>query len=249
MTPQHNLHIHSLLSNCASREMTIARVVDEAERAGLETVCISDHIDRVDPAREAAVLGNFAVVRELRPSIRVLVGCEVSQIRPDAIAVGRETARRLDFVLVAANHYHLDHVENPVDRSPAGYAAHYLRMVEGAIDWGCATAIAHPFLLAKVRDVDHQEVLASYDRDELRRILQKAAERCVAFELNPGHVRAATGFFEELVAIGQSVGVKFAPSTDAHQPEQIAFGEDDLETLEQIGIGDEDLIGRPESSV
>ena len=83
-----NLHIHSALSNCASREMTIARIVEEAERAGLQTIGIADHIDRTDPGREAAVLANFQTVERLRPAINVLIGCETTQIRPNVSRKG-----------------------------------------------------------------------------------------------------------------------------------------------------------------
>ena len=242
MKPRCNLHIHSTLSDCASREMTVARIVAEAERAGLQTIGLADHVDRSDPGREAAVLANFQTVERLRPPINVLIGCETTQIRPNVFAVSEAAARQLDFVIVAANHYHLDHVENPADTSPAGYAAHYLRMLEGAIDWGLATVIAHPFLLGKVRSLNHAQVLAAYDRNELRRILRKAADCHVALELNPAQIRAAPAFLNELAAIGRELNLKFAPGTDAHQPAEIPYSQTDIETLHDIGLGETDLL-------
>ena len=242
MIPQHNMQIHSILSNCASREMTIERIINEAERGGLATIGISDHIDLPHPARQNQLLANFEIVEKLNPSMNVRVGCEASQIAPDTIVVDKATAQQLDFVLVATNHYHLRQVEKPHDTSPASYAAHYLRMVEGAIDWGYTTIIPHPFLLAKVRELDHAQVLASYNRDELHRILHKAADMNVAFELNPRHLRHAMDFFKELLTLGRQVGLKFALGTDAHKPHDIAYSEEDMETLNQLGIGESDLI-------
>lgn len=228
----HNLHIHSFFSRCASREMTIERIIIEAEKAGLEMIGISDHIDRPDAKeRQNRLLDNFLIREKLNPSINVRIGCETSQIDPNTIALDEGIARQLDFVLVSSNHYHLSIVENPSEKTPWEYAAHYLRMVEGAIDWGHATSISHPFLLAKVRDIDHAQVLASYDRNELHRILRKAAGKGVAFELNPRHLRYAKDFFKELVDFGTRVGLKFTLGTDAHKPHEIAYSSADMEIL------------------
>ncbi|MFB3041502.1 MAG: hypothetical protein ACE1ZS_06830, partial [Candidatus Poribacteria bacterium] len=95
MIPQHNMQIHSILSNCASREMTIERIINEAERGGLATIGISDHIDLPDPARQNQLLANFEIVEKLNPSMNVRVGCEASQIAPDTIVVDKATAQQL----------------------------------------------------------------------------------------------------------------------------------------------------------
>lgn len=239
----HNMHIHSFFSNCASREMRIEKIIIEAEKAGIEQIGISDHIDRPDAKeRQNRLLDNFLIIEKLKPSIDVLIGCETSQIDPSTIALDKETAQQLDFVLVSSNHYHLNHVENPNGKTPSEYAKHYLRMVEGAIDWGYATAISHPFLHTKVRDLDHQQVLASYDRNEFHRVLQKAAETCVAFELNPRHLRYALDFFKELIAFGTQIGLKFSFGTDAHKLHEIAYKATDMELLNNLGVRERNLI-------
>ena len=238
----HNMQIHSTLSQCASDEMTMERIISEAEKAGLETIGISDHIDYLDPSREQKLLENFSLRDKLCPNINVQIGCEVSQIDRCTIVLDIATAKQFDFVLVASNHYHLSHVENPIERSPSAYAQHHLQMIEGAIDWGYTTIIPHPFLLAKVRDIDHSAVLASYDRHQLECVLSKAAENQVAFELNPRHLGSSPDFFKELIILGQQVGIKFALGTDAHKPHEIKYDQTDLQTLNQIGVSQEHLL-------
>ena len=238
----HNMQIHSTLSRCASDEMTMERIISEAEKAGLETIGISDHIDNFDPSREQKLLENFSIRDKLCPNINVQIGCEVSQIDKYTIAIDVATAKKLDFVLVASNHYHLSHVENPIDRNPSAYAQHHLKMIEGAIDWGHTTIIPHPFLLAKVRGIDHSAVLASYDKHQLSYVLSKAAKGEVAFELNPRHLGSHPAFFKALVTLGQKVGVKFALGTDAHKPNEIKYNQTDLKTLNQIGVCQEHLL-------
>jgi len=222
--------------------MTMARIIAEAEEAGIETIGISEHIDSPDSARQHQLLSYFEILEKLNPSIDVRIGCETWQLNPNAIAVDEETAQQLDFVLVASNHYHLSHVENPSKKAPSEYAAHYLRMVEGAIDWGYTTIISHPFLLAKVRNIDHSQVLASYEPAELHRVLRKAAEKKVAFELNPRHLRHAIPFFRELVDFGIQVKLKFALGTDAHKPHDIAYNAADMEALNSLGVPEQDFI-------
>jgi len=115
-------------------------------------------------------------------------------------------------------------------------------MIEGAIDWGYTTIIPHPFLLTKVRNVNHSAVLASYDRHQLKRVLSKAATNQVAFELNPRHLKSSPNFFKELINLGQQVGLKFALGTDAHKPHEIKYDQIDLQTLNQIGVRQEHLL-------
>ena len=59
--------------------MTMKRIVVEAEKAGLETISISDHLDS---AREEKLLENFVLRDKWYPAIDVKIGCEVSQMNP-----------------------------------------------------------------------------------------------------------------------------------------------------------------------
>ena len=238
----HNMQIHSDLSRCASRQMTMERIIIEAEKAGIETIGISDHIDYLDPVREEQILENFVLRDKLRPAIDVKIGCEASQINPTTIAIRSNTAEELDFVLVAANHYHLEQVENPTGKSPLAYAQHHLKMIQGAINWSHTTIIPHPFYLSKVRQIDHLLVMDSYDQPQLNRVLSNAAKNSVAFEINPRQVIKSPEFFQLLVRRGQQLGVKFALGTDAHKPEDIQYNPSDLQILEHIGVSQNHLL-------
>ena len=246
MIIRQNMHVHSRLSLCAAEEMTLPGILAEAERASLEWIGLCDHIDVPDATRYQEVLGNISVVSSIESPVKVLVGSEATMIAPDLMAVSDEVAAALDYVMVAVNHYHLGHVENPLDRSPQGYADHYLRMLESAVTWEYASIIAHPFWHAKVRDMDHAQVLASYDLATLERVLRKAAEHRVAFELNPGHVRQAVGFFKDIVQFGQPIGLTFALGTDAHRLENISYSVDGgwgpEQMAQELGLRTEDLF-------
>ena len=70
----HYMQIHSILSRCASPQMTMERIVVESEKAGLETIGISDHIDS---GCEEKLLENF-VLRDncvLQLILRLVARC------------------------------------------------------------------------------------------------------------------------------------------------------------------------------
>lgn len=245
-----DFHIHTELSCCAQRETTIAEILDACSALGMKTVGISDHFHEMDRDFREMVRANRKLVEEgqrRHPELQVFLGCEAQMNRPDQCTITPELAAEFDYVLCAANHYHL--TENPADRNPSGYAAHYLQMVEGAIDTGFVSSITHPFLHEKLdKAVDRQAVLRAYDAGALDRVLAKAGERQVAFELNPGHAIRAAEFFAELILQCRRHGVKIQLGSDSHavahlgytRGENSRFSFEDLESL--FGLQREDLF-------
>ena len=84
--------------------------------------------------------------------------------------------------------------------------------------------------------------MASYEQHQLRRVLSKMAGNQVAFELNPRHLGNSLNFFEELIILGQQVGIKFALGADAPEPHGTRYDRADLQTLNQIGVRQEHLL-------
>ena len=244
-----DFHIHTELSCCAQRETTVSGILEACSALGMKIVGISDHFHELDRDFPAMVRANRQLVQQEQrkhPGLQVFLGCEAQMNRPDQCTITPELAAEFDYVLCAANHYHL--TENPADQSPAGYAAHYLQMVEGAIDTGFVNSITHPFLHEKLdKTVDRQAVLGAYDAGALDRVLAKAARRQVAFELNPGHAVCAAEFFAKLVLQCRRHGVKIQLGSDAHAIAHLGYLKEqgtrytfeDLESL--FGLKREDL--------
>ena len=238
----HNLHVHSVVSNCAKREMLIPDIAAEAERAGLDTIAVVDHIDLAEePDREAAVLANRQIVEKLDGPVQVLAGCETTLIAPGVPAASERTRLNLDIVLLALNHYHLANVERPRDETPRAYAEHHLVMMRSAAALPYVHAIAHPFCHTKLPDLDRDETLSAYDLSEVRETLALLAQAGIRLEINPGHVRVAPQFFGDVARIARQVGLRFATGTDAHRLENIAYGDHVGPLLESIGLQEEDI--------
>jgi len=238
----HNLHVHSVVSNCAKREMLIPDIAAEAQRVGLNTIAIVDHIDLAEePDREEAVLANRKIVEKLDGPVRVLAGSETTVIAPGVPAASEATRRDLDIVLLALNHYHLANVERPQPETPEAYAKHHLLMMRSAAALPYVHVIAHPFCHSKLPDLDLAETLAAYDTGEVRETLALLAQAGIRLEINPGHVRVAPQFFGDAVRIARQVGLRFTTGSDAHRLENIAYGDHVGPLLESIGLREEDI--------
>jgi histidinol phosphatase-like PHP family hydrolase len=222
--------------------MELDSIVSTAHQAGLDLIGLSDHIDEADdPEREALVLANRELVARIESPVRVLVGTETTVLSPGKPAAGEQVREALDFVSVAVNHYHLPNVEHPTPRTPEGYAAHHLQMIRATVECPWVDIVVHPFLHGKLAGIDQTQVIASYDSAETVETLRLMAQRDVRMELNPGHVARSPEFFARVVEMGKGVGLRFVVGTDAHNPESIAYGEQGLMLLEQIGLQDSDI--------
>jgi histidinol phosphatase-like PHP family hydrolase len=237
---KHNFHIHTMQSTCAKEEMTVENIILKAESEGFEIIGLSDHFHQ--PERDylsmASKLRNS--LDALKPSLHVWVGCEAQMLSPGQVSIDQKIASDLDYVIIAADHYHLAAVENPIERQADAYAIHYLKMLEGAIDTGFCDVIAHPFTLPKVTEIDRPLVLELYDRDEIGRILSKAVRKGVSLELNPNHISIAPWFFGELSLLSHRIGIKFTIGTDAHLLSGIGY--QNSTELEQLGFAPENFV-------
>lgn len=240
MRLKYNLHIHTYHSPCATKRMKVEDIISKAEEVGFEIIGLSDHLDPLQVSLDF-VYSNRERLKEINPSMRVLVGCEMSMLSPKRATLNKSKAHLFDYIIAACNHYHLDWVERPKDETPSGYARHYLKMLEGAIDLGFVKIIAHPFYLNALGDFNQNEVISYYEQDELIRILKKAAQANIALELNP-RTKFFPGLVKEVIPLCRLCGVRFVPGSDAHDLGEIAYGKNSESSLESLGITADDLI-------
>ena len=238
-----NLHVHTYRSSCGQPEMTLEAIIPEALDLGFAALALTDHVDLGTAVERELLRLNVAEVAQVQAPLQVLVGVEAMMHAPDHLSLPAEWARELDFVMVAANHYHLDCVQQPPTPAAGALAAHCLVMTEAAINCGYCDVIAHP-LLCKLMPEAMQELAQAYDRAALRRLLEQAGERQVAMELNPRLVRQCPDFFAEFITLAQQAGVRFTVGTDAHRLAALAYDEGcaSLGSLYRLGLRPQDLL-------
>ncbi len=242
-----NMHVHTWRSACAKPEMTLEAIEHAAASAGIRYLGLSDHIDRLADNDRPKL--NRLDVGGREWEVDFLIGCEATVLSPTALAITTEVAAGLDYVMVSANHYHLASVENPDERKPDAYASHYLTMLDGVLAWGLADIVAHPFLHTKIgRIMNPLEVIDAYPWDGIERLLARAGEAGVSFEIKPGFGAIAPEFFSELVRLARRNGVRFSLGTDAHRISEIAYPTGFIDELLRLGIGRRDIVDPEEWS-
>ncbi|UCH36115.1 MAG: PHP domain-containing protein [Armatimonadota bacterium] len=246
---RHNMHIHTFRSGCGQPEMVISDIVDRAIECGLEVIGLADHVN-LGSEREISFLHeDRRDVERLQPRLKVLVGTEVTMLSTERPAITTEQAEGLDFVMIAANHYHLtDIVQQPPELSAEAIAEHGLAMLEGAIESGMADIIAHPLVLTKVGWFTPDDIMKLLTRERLAPVLRKAGERGTAMELNPRLVDRHAEFYATFIPACKEHGVRFALGSDAHSLDVIPYADDGVyhgagpDDLAALGVEEGDLI-------
>ena len=223
-----NYHIHTNLSRCGRKEMTLIAIAAAAERAGLREIAITDHIH---PFETPKLRRNRRVLTpqrdRLQTDVKIYLGAELS-----AHGVKKYTLQYADFPLeyklYAHNHYHMRGWEQPEDRSPAGYKDHCKRVLETAIASGKPDCFAHPFIDRYiVREFEEDYgftpgcITSLWTENEIGDLMAAAKEKQIAWELNTTVLKSYTGFMRMYFHIGKEVGVCFNLGTDAHVLENI----------------------------
>jgi len=118
MNISHDLHIHTYLSSCCSDKdhHRPGPILALAEEMGLRTLGFADHLwmnPAVTPSSWYRPQDHTQVARlradlaAVSTPLRVLVGCEADMISPGKFSITPAFAESLDFVLLAASHFHM----------------------------------------------------------------------------------------------------------------------------------------------
>ncbi len=218
-----NCHIHTTLSRCGKREMTIENIIREAEAAGLKEIALTDHIH---PGESWKLKRNVPMLRkqlsEIEHKIKVRIGAELSAYGEEKYTLKNSEAE-LDFRLYAHNHYHMFGWEQPEDKSPAGYKEHCKKVLTSVITGGKADCMAHPFNDHYiVREFGEKygfapgDITSLWTDDELGDMLELGKRNGVAWEINLSSCLQQPEFMKRYYHIGKQAGACFLFGTDAH---------------------------------
>jgi histidinol phosphatase-like PHP family hydrolase len=220
-----NMHIHTTFSGCAKPEMKIAGILQEARRAGLKQIAITDHYNSADVDRVAQIKILRAELLEEGldgPDPKILYGAELSAYGVGKFLDTLEVNAALEYRLYSYNHYHLDFWEHPEDKSPKGYVDHALRVLTSLFAEKRADSIAHPFIGRFIRCYEDRTLVTQAIRDsELGDIMTLGTVSGSAWELNLNSILADPVFGRRYWRTGREVNAVFHLATDAHRLSQI----------------------------
>ena len=231
-----DFHVHTCYSPCCKHKErnTPDQIVRQAEADGIKVLGFADHIfthrdgRTVPPFYEPSTRQVLDTLRadlgRIDTEVELLLSVEADLVAEDWISIDERTAAELDYVLLAATHFHLDGVEKPKSSDPRDVAEHALKFFRIAVDSNLADIVAHPLIVLGVTDEELRRIHDCITDSDLVEILQAAADKHVAMELNVETVGKAEWSDRRLgqfFHLCQQYGVKIAGGTDAHDRDSL----------------------------
>ncbi len=262
----YDIHVHTRLSACSGDpQSTIPNYIKLLQGTSIRTLGISDHMwdSDISGASEWYQPQNFDHIRQVIgqipedqdfEGIHVLYGCETEFDQHGTLAITREHAQMLDYVLVPHSHTHMRDFVMPSEYL-SSYEKHarflvdsFLRLVNHR-DIDLITSIAHPF--DPCGDGKHvEEILACISAPVFEDCFHSARDAGVALELNAATFRNAftrhpdieTSQFCRMYRLAKQCGCKFTYGSDAHSPSRYFMFDWMDKTCEVFGFKEQDFL-------
>lgn len=238
----HDIHIHTRLSTCSGDlNSTVPAFIDLLKDTSVHTIGIADHMwdSDVPGAWDWYKPQNFDHIRQVvhqipenfdNHGIRILLGCETEFDQYGTLAISREHAQMLDFVLAPHSHTHMLDQVMPAE-CKGNWPKHaqflvdsFLRLVNHR-DIDCITSIAHPFA-PLAEEPRTNEILRLIPDRVFEDCFSSAHDAGVFLELNGDcfnnlfHSEAdiAASEYNRMYHIAKECGCKFTYGSDSHSP-------------------------------
>jgi histidinol phosphatase-like PHP family hydrolase len=207
MIINHDFHLHTSLSLCASRDADFDFFINKAKADGLKKIAITNHLwdHGVDGYQGRGgnfyEVQNFEHIMALKPEIdrynreggdlKVLFGAEAEYSfenrRP---ALTPAVAEQLEVLLVPNSHTHLTMPKefyHPYEKHAEYMIDAFMDIVNSDVA-RYITAIPHPFM-AVCCPYDNRILIDLISDDSFKRCFSAAAEKGIALEINPNYLQ------------------------------------------------------------
>ncbi len=254
-----DLHIHSILSLCASDEQqTPEAILKYAIENDLKTVCLTDHF--WDETVEGGFTSfytkqDYAHVTQSLPlpkaeGIRFLFGCETDMDQYFTIGLARENFDKFDFVVIPTTHFHMEGFTLSEEQcaSPENRAKAWVARLEALLAMDLPfhkVGIAHLTcgLIAPTRE-EYLETVSLIPEADMVRLFTKAAKLGVGIEINKDDMKKIGDEADILLRpykIAKDCGCKFYCASDAHDVNALNEAKAILEAgVDKIGLTEQD---------
>lgn len=232
-------HVHTLLSVCARKQMTVHSIIRRAEQKGYRELGISDHLGGYNGP--AHLRKNRARIDRVKTPIRVFLGCEMCIHPSGELPFAAEELTFLDYVMVGIEHVLGDHAKP--QENPGRWLAGWVRRLERVIESKeRVDVIVHPFdsLMGYHRG---KPLLSSLPWRRWEELLAGLAQRGTAIELRDTVENFETCYDEVRRAyrIAKDCGLKFGIASDAHGLDRLGFQINWVPLAEELGLTAWDL--------
>lgn len=234
-TFDHDYHIHSGLSLCSGDpDWTPERILNYAKENGLTSVCLTDHFwdSTVPGASNWYAIQNLDYISQAKPlpqaeGIEFLFGCETDMDKFLTVGVSKETADKLDFIVIPTTHLHMDGFTlteedaASLERRAELWVTRLDALLKKDLPFH-KVGLAHPactLLMSKGTREDYLAVLDLIPSEEMERLFKKAAALGMGIELNSSDLEYSDEERDTVLRmfrIAKACGCKFYCGSDAH---------------------------------
>ena len=222
----------------------------------METIGFADHFAQgppyATPLWEDRGPGIIDQLRKetagISAEVEVLIGCEADMLEVKLCSIDATYAKTLDYVVMAASHFHLPGVQKPESDEPQAVAQHYLKFISAALDLEFVCILAHPFLTPFHTLGSPQTYMPLITDSQLYTIAERARERRVAMEVN-SYLGQGAEYLEPMARffdICKEVGVRFTYGSDAHHMKDLGPTRAIEQAIDFLGLSPDNFLNREE---
>lgn len=236
-TIDHDLHIHSFLSECSSDpEQTTQNILNYALKNKLKTICITDHYwdDAVDGASSWYRAQNFDHIKQSLPlpqheNCRFLFGCETDINRNLDVGIPKERYDDFDFIIIPTTHLHMcGFTYTPEEDNIKDKIRLYIERFEALLQKDLPfnkVGIAHltcSLIHNWGKDLTYLDVLDGVSDSHFEELFKKCSELGCGIELNINLSSLSNPEIQQRLfrpyMIAKDCGCKFYLGSDSHHP-------------------------------
>ena len=264
-TYDHDLHIHSYLSNCSRDPLqTPESILEYAKQNHLKQVCITDHFwdETVDGASGwYSQHHKFSQIAQSRPlpkdeNVEFLFGCETELNKYFTLGISAERFKEFDFVVIPTTHLHMKGftLEEEDCGNPDRLAKLWVKRVSAVLNMDLPfykIGLAHLTCIHILRSSREKylETLSLISNDDMFALFQQASKLGVGIELNAVDMSFAEKEADIILRpyyIAKECKCKFYLGSDAHHPQSFANTKSFARAIDMLGLEESDkfLLGK-----
>ena len=254
----HDLHIHSMISQCSSDpEQTAENILRYAKERGFKQIALTDHFwdETVDGAsrwyKEYHKLSDLkrALPLPTDDEVEFLFGCETDMDKNGVIGISPERFDEFDFIIVPTTHLHMKGFT--IDESDYGnpqrlaklWVERFDMLLSADLPFG-KVGLAHPCTACIAPEgKKHLETLKLIPDAEMHRLFTEAARLGIGIEINGSDVSLEERDAEVALRplrIAKECGCKFYYGSDAHKGREFGVWRNFERAAEMLGLTEDD---------
>lgn len=239
----YDFHIHTVWSHCASRDNTVANLIEEAALLNLDTIAFTDHYFQdifqgwvlYENRNQVMIEATRQSLTEVQSDkVNVLVGCEADCLGVGKFTISEEVAKTLDMVSLSPTHFHTLRREEQNLMSDQKKANMIVEWTLPALHLPWVHIMPHPLWVPVHGLGNHELFIDLMNEKDLIEMGELSIKNKIAMEINLNSLSYEDYQrpMRRVIELWREMGVMFSRGSDAHS----------LDALDKDNIEDDVLV-------